>query len=243
MSSIYNKIINDWIHLQVVPMQGPLHNEISVQPVDDGIVLQGFLSDVLVNFPNRIEGVKIEVLVLEGFFQEYQETKPAEAHKIILDISIQNLFIEFVQNVIQEDSTRLEGESKVLYLIYRVLEKVKRNHQGKNNREQLLSPDLVNRAQIYITENIDKKLTVAEIAYFIGTNQLYLKKGFKQVTGLTVYQFIQDNRMALSKRYIEQSNLTLSEIALKVGFSSLSSFSQAFSKYYGINPSHFIKTN
>lgn len=91
-------------------------------------------------------------------------------------------------------------------------------------------------AKNYIIDNLSTNLTIPIIASAVGTNQCYLKKGFKEVFNQTIFEFIRENRMIKAKYLLENTSQNITEIAFAVGYASLSSFSQAYKNYFGITP-------
>ena len=73
----------------------------------------------------------------------------------------------------------------------------------------------------------------------LSPSQIYRKIKYK--TGLSPSHYVRQKRLALAKELIEQSDLTLTEIAEMVGFQRLSYFSRCFSDYFGVTPSSLRK--
>lgn len=73
----------------------------------------------------------------------------------------------------------------------------------------------------------------------ISQRQLYRK--IKAVSGCTVHEFITKVKMDHAEALLKNSNLSISEIAYKVGFSEPSNFSRTFSKHFGCSPSQYGK--
>ncbi len=93
------------------------------------------------------------------------------------------------------------------------------------------------KAQKLILEKFRERLTIPEIAKEIGTNQCYLKRGFKMHFGDTIFNYILKLRMQEAKFLIAQNLGTpIAEIAESLGYGSLSSFSTAFKQFYGFSP-------
>jgi signal transduction histidine kinase/DNA-binding response OmpR family regulator len=89
----------------------------------------------------------------------------------------------------------------------------------------------------YIQENIgDEKLNVEHLAgeLFLSRSKLYRK--IKALTGDTATEFIKKIRLEKAHQLIENSQLTISEICFKVGFSSPSYFTKCFKNYFGLIP-------
>jgi len=77
------------------------------------------------------------------------------------------------------------------------------------------------------------------LASNIGISRMHLHRKLKQLTGSSASEFIRKERLRLSIRLIQESTFDISEVAYKVGYSELSSFSRAFKKEFGKNPSEY----
>lgn len=93
------------------------------------------------------------------------------------------------------------------------------------------------RAKEIILNSLDNPPTIPELALQLGTNQCYLKKGFKETFGSTIYDFVQEQRMLKAKLLLITTDYSVSQVADEVGFTYVSSFSKAFKKKHGFNPS------
>lgn len=73
----------------------------------------------------------------------------------------------------------------------------------------------------------------------------YLSKLFSDIEGITIEQYIINQKIEKVKEYLVYNELTLSEIAGKMGYSSVAHLSAQFKKVTGLTPSHFktIKDN
>lgn len=95
------------------------------------------------------------------------------------------------------------------------------------------------QAREILIQNLDKTFTIPELSREIGMNQCYLKKGFKEVFGTTIFDFVQEQRMQKAKMLLMTSDTSVTEIAYSLGYSNTSNFSTAFKKQTGILPSEF----
>lgn len=93
------------------------------------------------------------------------------------------------------------------------------------------------KAREIIMESLSNPPTIPELSFQIGINQCYLKKGFKEVFGSTVYDFVQEQRMQKARMLLRTTRHTVAQVAEMVGFSSQSSFSSAFKRHTGVLPS------
>ena len=69
----------------------------------------------------------------------------------------------------------------------------------------------------------------------------YISRLFSEVEGITIEQFFILQKIEKVKEWITYAELTLSEIAWKLGYSSVAHLSSQFKKVTGLNPSHFKK--
>ncbi len=99
----------------------------------------------------------------------------------------------------------------------------------------------INQALNYIYQNLDKNLTVDEIAGHCCFSKYYFNRVFKSVTNDSIYSFIKRMKLenaAFKLRTNRRKSIT--EIALEIGYSP-SNFASAFKEYFGISASEFRK--
>lgn len=78
--------------------------------------------------------------------------------------------------------------------------------------------------------------TIPRLARLVGTNQTKLKAGFRHVFGLTIFDFIQKQRMERASKLLLQNEVSIAEISLAVGYTYPCNFTYAFKRYYGCGP-------
>ncbi len=91
----------------------------------------------------------------------------------------------------------------------------------------------------YMDQHIQQKISVAELSSvaFLAQSQFYAL--FKSQMGITPHQYVLRKRLDLAKQLIAERQKPLSEVAQLCGFSSQSSFSQAFRRLYGTSPTRY----
>jgi AraC family transcriptional regulator, transcriptional activator of the genes for pyochelin and ferripyochelin receptors len=99
----------------------------------------------------------------------------------------------------------------------------------------------MHEAKIWLENNIDSHLTLPEIARLIGTNDFKLKKGFKQLFGTTVFDYLLKLRMGRAKQLLQDTDKPIHEIAFLTGYSSHSAFTNAFTRHFGYSPLYVRK--
>lgn len=100
----------------------------------------------------------------------------------------------------------------------------------------------VKRAQEFITRHCDEKISVGDVADFVGVNRSYLQTLFKRHTGLTITEYANKTRVDKAVFLLRNSNLDTTAIALECGFASRQHFGLTFRKLMGVSPHKYRKT-
>ncbi len=102
-----------------------------------------------------------------------------------------------------------------------------------------LPPRRLQRVLEYVKENIEKDLSVAEMAQVVGMSQYYFSKLFKMSTGTTPHQYVMRQRVERAQELLRDGNAALVEVATHVGFETQSHFTSVFRRLVGITPKKF----
>lgn len=100
---------------------------------------------------------------------------------------------------------------------------------------------LSDRAKEYVNEHLGERLLNDQIAQAMFLNVDYLNRVFKKETGMTLSEYISRKRVDLAKELLLGSDMTVSEIAMEVGFQSFSYFTKVFKKRTGKEPLKYRK--
>lgn len=98
----------------------------------------------------------------------------------------------------------------------------------------------IHRAKEIIIDRMAEPPSLPELSNEIGLNIKKLKEGFKQIYGDSVYAFLFDYKMELARKILENKDLNINEVSLKVGYSTPSHFIAAFKKKYGVTPKKYL---
>ena len=90
--------------------------------------------------------------------------------------------------------------------------------------------DKVARAREILIQHIGEPITIKELSRKVAINECYLKKGFKEMFGTTIFDFYQSQRMEHAKYLLYEKGMSVTEVALLLAYSSISHFSTAFKK-------------
>lgn len=93
-----------------------------------------------------------------------------------------------------------------------------------------------------INQNIsNSSFSINDLAREIGIGRTTFYKKFKLVTGLTLNTYILNKKMKLAEHLLKNTNKTVAEISILIGYREQSSFSKAFKKHFGVYPSGISK--
>lgn len=97
----------------------------------------------------------------------------------------------------------------------------------------------VRLARRYLDQSYDTPITIDDLSREVALSPYYLIRTFRRVYKQTPHQYLVGQRIAKAKELLRNSDLSITEICMTVGFESLGSFSTLFSKVAGISPSAY----
>jgi len=97
------------------------------------------------------------------------------------------------------------------------------------------------KARRILEQRVDQPFTIRELSRKVAMNECYLKKGFKTLTGKTIYEYQHELRISKAKHLLQQDGQSVSDVANTLGYSSISHFSTAFKKATGMKPCELLK--
>lgn len=96
------------------------------------------------------------------------------------------------------------------------------------------------KARQILLDQIGEPITIKTLSRKVGMNECYLKKGFRELFGTTIFEFYQSQRMEHAKYLLYEKGLTVTEVSVLLGYSSISHFSTAFKKHTGLKPCELL---
>lgn len=94
----------------------------------------------------------------------------------------------------------------------------------------------------YITVNYNH-VTLSQVAQFFGYNETYLGQIIQKYTNKNFCALITDLQMKNAKRFLEESNMNITQISNEIGCYDASHFNRKFKSAYGITPNMYRKRN
>ncbi|ASR49461.1 hypothetical protein B4V02_23640 [Paenibacillus kribbensis] len=93
----------------------------------------------------------------------------------------------------------------------------------------------------YLHAHYAEKLSLDQLAGHFFISSTYLCRIFKQTTGFTLVEYLQDVRVQQARAYLRETNWKVTSIAEKTGFDSIAHFGRVFKQYTGHTPLQYRK--
>ena len=137
----------------------------------------------------------------------------------------------------------IEDELTDPILIEQVTRQTEFNYAKEVNalRKKGISNSLIMQVKDYVFKNINNPILVRDIAKYVGVSANYLSEQFSQSEGITLKQYILDEKIKSSEYLLKYTDYSLQEISSFCAFSSQSRFSVYFQRKHGITAAKFRK--
>lgn len=96
---------------------------------------------------------------------------------------------------------------------------------------------LIEQAMAHVSRNFGKRVTDAEVAGQLGLSTSHFRYLFREAAGMPFHQYLIAARLERARMLLRESDASVGEIAVAVGFSSVSHFSKAFAQKFDVCPS------
>lgn len=98
---------------------------------------------------------------------------------------------------------------------------------------------VIHEAVEYIEGNIGEKLGLTELSHRFGISDFHFNRMFKTVAGITMKQYILGRKLTRAMELLKETNRSVIEIAMDLGFEYPEVFSRAFKKRFSVSPQQF----
>ena len=170
--------------------------------------------------------------------QDWQTWFPSQAltpamHEVVRQI----LHCPYAEEIVKQ----MYLQSKVYELLALHFSPILKDAQQAESSTRLQPQDIerIHHAREILLERMEDPSSLLDLAKLVGINDHKLKIGFRQVFGTTVFGYLLTQRLLRSRLLLEMGEMTVTEVAWAVGFSSRSHFSTVFKRKFGINPNEY----
>ena len=97
------------------------------------------------------------------------------------------------------------------------------------------------QAVLYLQEHFREQISLADMASAAGLSEKYFGEYFKNVTGETPVQYLNEYRIERAAEWLKEEGRSVTDVALECGFNDLSYFIKTFRRHYGVAPGNYRK--
>jgi len=141
-----------------------------------------------------------------------------------------------------ENSLPPELVNRTALLLHEIIQMVQAPVLGRTPPSHRIT-DPVSLVQILIVNNLDRRISLDEMAKYANLSKSQLIRRFHEKVGLTPAQFVIRQRISEAESLLAYTTLSIQEVADRLNFSSDKHFSQTFSRLTGWSPSQHRRTN
>ena len=190
--------------------------------------------------------------VTERFLFCFDDSIFSDKNRYLLDsltetrvIHIPSTILPKIENIITKIETEYKQNNKgkdalldvyileLLVMIYR--------HRCKKKTKIRESDKIVYDVSDYIILHYAEDLSLKSISKTFNISESYLSRKFKEITGLCINQYITYIRISNAEKLLENSTLSITQIADQCGFCGSTYFSSLFKKFKGMAPLTYRK--
>jgi AraC-like DNA-binding protein len=160
--------------------------------------------------------------------------------RMALEAMLNHTYTDSMENIYVNAQTQM----LLLYSLECMLSEEKSDKSIETFQCKFLANDIdrekIIRAREILLQHIGEPITIKELSRKVAINECYLKKGFKELFGTTVFDFYQSQRMEHARYLLYEKGLSVTEVSMMLGYSSISHFSTAFKKHTGLKPCELL---
>ncbi len=190
------------------------------------------------NFFSKFIDESSETLnVFWGNVLKQKEIQILPKHNLSITPNIKSIIYDILNSNHKGFLRKLFIEAKIMELFVIQFEQITNSNGSDTFKIKYNDMEKLYYVKELLEENILSKFSLLSLARKAGLNDFKLKRGFKELFGTTVFNYLNDLRMDYSKKLILDEKKSISETAFILGYSEPQHFSAAFKKRFGYRPS------
>jgi transcriptional regulator GlxA family with amidase domain len=151
--------------------------------------------------------------------------------------SLADLTVHFIQ-LLYDKSVAQHIQRHFSHEIRRAYESMRYFEGGSDQH----SDETILQVQLWLQDQYHQAIQFADVARDFDMSVRSFNRRFKTATGLTPLKYLQELRMGTARDLLQTSNLTIGEIAYRVGYQDLGHFSALFKQYFAATPVDYRTT-
>lgn len=171
------------------------------------------------NSPKRCNGFSIHQILKNHILEILNEyEKKIEGYQLLLKARLFDILVVLLRNMPVE--------------AYSPYEKVR--HQNRLERLQQVFH--------FVEQNYERHISLNEVAAIANFSVFHFSRFFKETTGMTFIQYINNFRVTKAEELLRHTNDTITDVSFKSGFGSIKTFNRIFKEIKNCTPSEYRRT-
>ena len=148
-----------------------------------------------------------------------------------------NLLKKYILDILSLNIMTHSNELKIEGLLHLFLGTLIENNKYKNySNNYSVKETYINKSVEYINNNYSSNIKISDIAKYVGLNRSYFSNLFTKTLGISPQEYLLSLRIEKACTLLEDLQLTIGEISIKVGYTDQLTFSKIFKKTKGVSP-------
>lgn len=202
--------------------------------------------------PNDSDSALLVLLLSPGFIEDMAKFLgiPADLGYLLHAIPLPHgdtlsRLLQLLASTLQATPDRDEAEELFMEVVGQVLRLLRLRHDAmasltghKKNTVHDLLPRLL-QARQFIEARYLEPIKTQSVAQHVALSEYHFARLFKTAFDITVHQYVVRLRLDKARHLLEASEMRVTDIALTIGYKSLSAFIHAFRRHFGMTPSAY----
>lgn len=167
----------------------------------------------------------------------FAKDRPIALHGSAQIVNRLRTLLELMRSAIQEPD--FPGKQYLSLLLHYV----EREYLAESRSEQRPRNDTVERICAYLSTHYTQRLTLTDVAAQFYLSPYYLSRLFRQVTGQSIVDYINAQRIEAAQHLLEETDLRINAVAEQTGFATTAHFRRVFRELLGVSPQQYRKNH
>ena len=210
---------------------GQYHRPAMLDPSNYERITLNFQESVLQHFSTDNTDLSV-------FFREFSKDKVCFIHLSEEQLQLYLSLITKIEQLL--DSEEFGNDILIQSCLTRIFVLINRAFRTTGQHTSNIMPKLIRDLLRYIDANLSEPITLKTLEHEFYLNGTYISRQFKKHTGLTLRNYLLDRRISYARTLLD-SDLSITEVCHRSGFSDYANFIRSFTKTVGVSPGKYAK--
>jgi len=162
-----------------------------------------------------------------------------QCQQIRLDVRTLTAVEQLLANPYSGQRRLLYADAKVTEILCASVERWQSSlvpQQDSGERFSARDLRLIEKARELLVADLSRPPTIPQLARSVGVNTSKLKRGFKYLCGMTIFEYAHRHRMERALQLLSEERMPVNQVADRVGYQHQTSFTASFKAHFGFTP-------